>query len=58
MSLKQKKLENLASTKIQLAEKYERLAKLANSDPKRSKFRRQAAYFRYAAKMLGIKAGQ
>ena len=53
-----KKLTSLAATKIQLAEKYERLAKVANSDPKRTKFRRQAAEFRHQARMLEIKASQ
>ena len=53
-----KKLVNLAATKTKLADKYDRLAKLANSDPKRNKFRRTAAYFRYQARMLEIKAAQ
>ena len=53
-----KKLQNLVATKTKLAEKYERLAKLASSVPKRTKFRRTAAYFRYEAKMLEIKANQ
>lgn len=53
-----KKLENLAATKIRLAEKYERLSKLAGSQPKRTKFRRAAASFRHRARMLEIKAGQ
>ncbi len=53
-----KKLQNLAATKTKLAEKYDRLSKLANSVPKREKFRRQAAYFRYQAKMIEIKASQ
>lgn len=52
------KLTNLLATKTKLAEKYERLAKLASSMPKRTKFRRTAAYFRYQVKMLGIKVGQ
>lgn len=58
IDMSKKKLENLCATKIKLAEKYDRLSKLANSDPKRNKFRRQAAYFRYQAKMLEIKATQ
>ena len=53
-----KKLTRLVETKTKLAEKYERLAKLANSDPKRTKFRRTASYFRHQAKMLEIKADQ
>jgi hypothetical protein len=55
---KKKKIENLSAVKTKLAEKYERLAKFANSQPKRTKFRRTAAYFRYEARMLDIKAGQ
>ena len=53
-----KKLTRLAETKIKLAEKYEHLAKLAGSVPKRTKFRRTAAYFRHQARMLNIKASQ
>ena len=53
-----KKLEQLAATKTKLADKYEHLSKLASSVPKRTKFQRQAANFRYQAKMLQIKAGQ
>lgn len=53
-----KKLTRLAETKTKLAEKYEHLAKLAGSQPKRTKFRRTAADFRYQAKMLEIKASQ
>ena len=52
------KLTNLAATKLKLAEKYERLSKLASSVPKRTKFQRQAANFRHQAKMLEIKVGQ
>lgn len=52
------KLTNLVATKTQLAEKYDHLAKIASSDPKRTKFRRQAADFRHQAKMLEIKAAQ
>ena len=53
-----KKLTRLADIKIKLAEKYEHLANLAGSQPKRTKFRRTAAYFRHQAKMLTIKASQ
>ena len=49
---KKKKLETLKAHKLQLAEKYDRLAKCANSDPKRESFRRRAARFRYQLKML------
>ncbi len=56
--MSKKKLENLVATKTKLAEKYERLAKFANSDPKRTKFRRTAAYFRHEVKMLEIKVAQ
>ena len=54
----QQKLINLVETKMQLADKYDRLSKLACSDPKRTKFRRKAAEFRHQAKMLRIKAEQ
>ena len=56
--MSKKKLTNLVATKTKLAEKYERLAKIACSVPKRTKLRRTASYFRYQAKMLGIKIGQ
>ena len=53
-----KKLTQLAEIKIKLAKKYEHLANLAGSQPKRTKFRRTASYFRHQAKMLQIKASQ
>lgn len=56
--VKKKKLENLIVIKTKLAEKYERLAKVASSVPKKVKFQRTAAYFRYQIKMLGIKVAQ
>ena len=58
IQMKKKKLAHLAATKTKLAEKYEHWAKLASSDPKRTKFRRAAAYFRHEAKMIEIKIGQ
>ncbi len=52
------KLIALTETKVKLAEKYERLSKLACSAPKRTKFRRKAADFRHQVRMLQIKASQ
>ena len=51
---KKKKIENLKAHKLQLAEKYDRMAKVANSEPKRISFRRRAARFRYQLKMLEV----
>ena len=56
--MNKQKLERLVATKTKLAEKYERLTKLASSAPKKSKFQRQASYFRYQAKMLQIQIGR
>ena len=58
MEMAKKKLTRLIETKTKLAEKYEHLAKIANSMPKRTKFRRTAADFRHQAKMLEIKVSQ
>ena len=56
--MNKKKLENLIAIKTRLAEKYEHMSKIASSVPKRTKFQRQAATYRYQAKMLGIKISQ
>ena len=52
---KKSKIENLKAHKLQLAENHDRLAKVANSDPKRESFRRRAARFRYQLKMLEVR---
>jgi hypothetical protein len=46
------KSENLAKIKIMLAEKYERLAKLTPSVPKRATFLRHAKSYRRQAELL------
>jgi len=56
--MNKKKLETLLANKTRLAEKYEHMSKIASSVPKRTKFQRQAANYRYQAKMLGIKITQ
>ncbi len=49
-----KKIENQKTRKLQLAEKYERLSKVANSQPKRVTFRNKAANYRHQLKMLEV----
>jgi hypothetical protein len=49
-----KEIENQKKRKLQLAEKYERLSKVANSQPKRQTFRNKAADYRHQLKMLEV----
>ena len=51
---RKKKLENLKAHKLALAEKYDRLAKVAGSIPKRVMCRCKAARYRYQLKMLEV----
>ncbi len=46
---------NLVQTKLNLAAKYQRLAKIAKSKPKRKKFNYQAERYRHQAQELSRK---
>lgn len=52
---KQSDREHLATVKIALAEKYDRLAATANSKPRRARMNRHAETYRRLARNLGAK---